>query len=91
MKFFVYYLLIINIFTFFLFWTDKKKAQAHRWRISELTLILFSFLGGSLGALLGMYLFRHKTKKLKFLILVPVSLVFDIIAIYYIFLFASPA
>lgn len=53
---------------------DKVKAKKNRWRISERTLMLSAALGGSVGALLGMYTFRHKTKHIKFTLGVPAIL-----------------
>jgi uncharacterized membrane protein YsdA (DUF1294 family) len=61
------YLVIINLLTFILFWFDKWMARSNSWRIRERTLWLLMFIGGSVGALLGMNLFRHKTKKVSFL------------------------
>ena len=65
------YLLIINALAFTLMCMDKHYAKKKMWRIPEATLLGAAVLGGSLGALLGMYLFRHKTKKPKFYITVP--------------------
>ena len=73
------YLIVISIVSFCLFGVDKKYAQAKRWRISENALLLSALFGGSCGALLGMYVFRHKTQKKKFAIGVPVILVAQII------------
>lgn len=53
---------------------DKHKARKKRWRIPERTLIGSALLGGSVGALLGMYTFRHKTRHLKFTLGVPAIL-----------------
>ncbi len=68
------YLLIINAVSFLLMLADKQRAKKHRWRIPEATLILSAALGGSIGCLLGMYTIRHKTRKPKFYIGVPVIL-----------------
>ena len=54
-------LLGVNLFTFLIFGLDKLLAVKHRWRIPEATLLTLSFLAGSIGAMLGMALFRHKT------------------------------
>ena len=67
-------LLLINLFAFVLYGIDKAKAKRGAWRIPEATLLLVAFLGGSFGALLGMEVFRHKTRHWKFRILVPVFL-----------------
>ena len=69
------YILLINLVSFFAMGIDKLKAKKNKWRIPEGTLLLFCFLGGGVGGLLGMSLFRHKTKHLKFQILVPLSIV----------------
>lgn len=61
---------------------DKHKAKQGQWRISENTLITSAFLMGGIGATMGGYVFRHKTKKTKFRILLPVSIIFNIIVIY---------
>lgn len=68
------YLLIINALAFILMHTDKKKARHHAWRIPEDILLAVVFVGGSLGAALGMYLLRHKTRKLRFAIGIPLLL-----------------
>ena len=75
MKYFLLYLLLINAIAFVLMLADKQKARKNRWRIPERTLIGSALLGGSLGALLGMYTFRHKTKHLKFTLGVPAILI----------------
>ena len=59
------YLVIINVVTFLIYGIDKRKAVKHKYRISEKTLILMALIGGSIGALIGMKVFRHKTKHLK--------------------------
>ena len=79
LKFLFAYLFFINFITFVLYGYDKRRAKKQRWRVPESTLLTFSFFGGSVGALLGMSFFRHKTKKLKFNILVPLSLVLQVI------------
>ena len=56
------YLVILSIITFFMYGIDKRKAKKHRWRTPEAVLLSFGFFGGAVGALLGMNLFRHKTK-----------------------------
>ena len=67
-------LIALNLVAFVLYGLDKLKAKRGAWRIPEATLLLIAALGGSLGALLGMELFRHKTKHWKFKILVPLFL-----------------
>ena len=82
----IWWLLIINLFTFFLFGLDKWKARRHAWRIPERTLLISALLGGSIGALLGMLLFRHKTKHPQFTIGIPVILLVQIAGILWFFL-----
>ena len=86
MKYFLLYLLLINAVAFVLMLADKQKARKKRWRIPERTLIGSALLGGSLGALLGMYTFRHKTKHLKFTLGVPAILMAQIALAIWIFL-----
>jgi uncharacterized membrane protein YsdA (DUF1294 family) len=54
---------------------DKQKAKKNRWRIPEKVLLGISFIGGSLGGIIGMYLFRHKTKHPLFYISLPLMLI----------------
>ena len=74
MKYFLLYLLLINAAAFILMLVDKIKAQKNRWRIPERTLFGSALLGGSIGAILGMYIFRHKTKHLSFTLGMPAIL-----------------
>ena len=67
-----------NIFTFALYGIDKRKAKKNRWRISESALIGCAFLMGGVGALLGMSLLRHKTKHLKFKLLIPLAVIVNV-------------
>ena len=75
------YLCSINVISFILTGIDKYCAIKKYYRISETALLTLSLIGGSLGTLLGMILFHHKTKKLKFLILVPLFLIITIILV----------
>ena len=68
------YLLLINAAAFLLMLLDKQKARRHKWRIPESTLLTAAILGGSIGALLGMYLVRHKTLHKKISVGIPVIL-----------------
>lgn len=65
------YLLVVNVLGFVLMFVDKKRAQNKQWRIKEATLFLSAVIGGSIGSMLGMKVFRHKTKHLSFLIGMP--------------------
>ncbi len=73
--------IIWNTFVFTLYGMDKSKAKRGKWRISENTLIISALLMGGIGALLGMRIFRHKTKHLKFQILVPISIILNLTVI----------
>lgn len=75
MKYFILYLVIVNAAAFALMLIDKKKAQKGAWRISEAALMTAAAIGGSIGAIAGMRIFRHKTKHPKFYIGLPVILV----------------
>lgn len=68
------YLELVNLAAFALYGIDKRRAKRGKWRIPEATLLLIAVIGGSVGALAGMYLFRHKTRKPKFSVGVPVIL-----------------
>lgn len=74
MKLLLVYLLIINAAAFVLMLADKWKAKKNRWRIPEATLMGVAALGGSIGALAGMYLVRHKTQHPKFTLGIPAIL-----------------
>lgn len=65
------YLSIVNFIAFILCFIDKQLAIKHKRRISEKTLLFFSLIGGCFMFYVGMYLFHHKTKHIKFKILVP--------------------
>lgn len=82
MKIMEWYIVWSNLAAFLVYGLDKRRAKQHQWRISERTLLGLALIGGSFGALAGMYLFHHKTKKLKFAIGVPVILVVQLILIY---------
>ena len=86
MRAFFIYLIVINFLTFLIFGIDKWKARRGKWRIPEGTLIWMSIIGGSIGALMGMYLFRHKTQKRKFNLGIPAILLAQAILAYFIFL-----
>ena len=73
------YLLIINAAGFILMLVDKVKAKKNLWRVPEATLFLVAAVGGSVGSILGMYTFRHKTKHIKFIVGMPVILAVQVI------------
>lgn len=66
MKYIYWYLIILNVWGFFLYAYDKAQAIRHKKRISEQTLLLVAMFGGVFGCILGMYGFHHKTLKWKF-------------------------
>lgn len=69
------YLCILNVLGFILMGADKRRAIRKAWRIPESTLFITAFLGGGIGSFIGMYVFRHKTKHRKFVILLPIAAV----------------
>ncbi|ATD55332.1 DUF1294 domain-containing protein [Clostridium chauvoei] len=73
------YFLAINLFAMIIMFVDKKKAIKKHWRISEFNLLLIALLGGSIGEYIGMYLFRHKTKHIKFTLGIPVIFLLQIL------------
>jgi len=73
------YLILVNAAAFLLMLADKYKAKKGAWRIPEATLIGSALLGGSIGAIAGMNLFRHKTKHPKFYIGLPLILALQIV------------
>ena len=85
MKYLLLYLLLVNAAAFVLMLADKQKARRNKWRIPEATLMFSAALGGSIGALAGMYTFRHKTKHIKFTAGVPAILFAQILLAIFIF------
>ena len=77
----VIYFIIINLIGFFIMWLDKRKAKKGVWRIPEKTLFIITALGGGIGTIAGMYTFRHKTKKIQFVIGFPLITILEIIAV----------
>ena len=78
MKLIPVFLLCMNILGFLLMFSDKQRAVHGRWRIRERTLFLAAILGGSLGSILGMYLFHHKTKHWYFVLGMPLILLIQL-------------
>ncbi len=83
MNSFIYYLIVINFLSFVLFGLDKWFAKKKKNRIRNSTLIGLSVLGGSIGSLFGMYLFRHKTQTWYYVYGIPVIFIIQIIIFYY--------
>ena len=77
----IIYLLTINVATFFTYGIDKLKAKKNMWRISEPSLLLLAVLGGSIGALLGMKIWRHKTMHKKFKYGIPAIILIQVLII----------
>ena len=73
------YIVVINALALALMLIDKYKAKKNLWRIPEATLLGIAAIGGSLGAIIGMRLFHHKTKHLKFSVGLPILLVIHIL------------
>ena len=82
MKFIFIYVFFTNLLLFILMGLDKRKAKLNHWRISEKTLFSLALIGGSIGGILGMYTFRHKTKHLKFKLGFPIIFLFQLISIF---------
>ena len=80
----IWYIGIINVITFIVFAIDKIAAIKHKSRIRIVTLLLFAFAGGSVGALLGMYLLRHKIRKDYFTLGIPLILIMQVVVIFYV-------
>lgn len=72
------YLVLVNAAGLLFMFVDKQKAQRGQWRIPEATLMLTAAIGGSVGSLLGMYLFHHKTRHSKFTVGIPLILVLQV-------------
>ncbi|MBO4589203.1 MAG: DUF1294 domain-containing protein [Bacteroidales bacterium] len=80
----IYYLVAINVVTFFVYGIDKWKAKRSRWRIPEAALLMLAAIGGSVGALLGMYVWHHKTLHKKFKYGVPLILIAQVAVVVWI-------
>ena len=80
----IYILICINVLTFLVYGIDKWKAKQGRWRISEGTLLILAIIGGSIGALLGMKVWHHKTQHKTFKYGLPLILLAQIALIYFI-------
>ena len=80
-KYIVLYFIIINLIGVGAMALDKYKAEKNKWRISEMTLFLITFLGGGIGTTFAMYKFRHKTQKWYFKYGFPIILILEIMII----------
>jgi len=75
----IIYLIVINLITLLAMYIDKRKAKKAKRRIPEKTLFTLVFLGGGIGGIAGMYAFRHKTKKARFVVGFPAILILEIL------------
>lgn len=82
MQYLVIYLVFINLIAFIAYRIDKKRSKKGIWRIKESTLLLFALIGGGIGSILGMQVYRHKTQKAKFKIGVPILIIVSVIMIW---------
>jgi uncharacterized membrane protein YsdA (DUF1294 family) len=82
MRIFILYVLIINLYGFYIMFADKRKSVKGQWRIPEARLFGVAAALGSPGILAGMYTFRHKTKHLKFVLGIPAILLVEIYVFY---------
>ncbi len=78
----IVYVVMMNLVSFALMGIDKYKAKKKAWRIPEATLFLFAIFGGSIGSILGMFLFHHKTRHWYFLFGLPLILILQLVCIY---------
>ena len=83
LKYFIIYLIVINLIAFLAMYIDKRRARYGKWRIPEQTLFVLALMGGSIGSIAGMYTFRHKTQKIQFVIGFPFITILEIITIIY--------
>lgn len=82
LKLLIIYILVVNVITFVTYGVDKYKAKKSQWRIPEAALLWMAVWGGSIGALLAMRCFRHKTQHWKFALGLPLILVLQLILIF---------
>ena len=78
------YLAVVNTLTIIVFGVDKMNAKSNRQRVRIVTLLGLAFIGGSVGALIGMYGFHHKTKKAYFTVGVPLILLMQVVVLFYV-------
>lgn len=77
----IFYFVIINLVSFIVMGMDKRKAQKNLWRIPESTLFVLAIIGGSVGSIAGMHLFRHKTRHWYFVYGMPAILIVQVILV----------
>ncbi len=86
----IYFYILINIYGFILIWIDKGKARRNSFRTRELKFFIVSFIGGALGTVMGMTVFRHKTQKENFYLGIPLIFLLNIITLFLIYRYFSP-
>ncbi len=79
------YYIFINVLLFVLMGIDKLKAKKRKWRIPESALFTIAILGGAIGGFAGMFVFRHKSRKLSFKVIYAISLFLHILLLFFIF------
>ena len=79
--FLIIWYILMSVATFAIYAYDKRCATTGKWRIAESTLLVFTFLGGGLGAFVAMHALRHKTRHLKFKVCVPLALALQILSL----------
>ncbi|MBN7773322.1 DUF1294 domain-containing protein [Clostridium aminobutyricum] len=84
MKYFEIILIAWNVITFSMMGVDKYKAEHKKWRIRESVLLISAFAMGGVGTITGSKVFRHKTQKTKFKVLLPLAVILNIICFYFI-------
>ena len=77
----VLYIVLVNVVSFLMMGIDKRKAVKRAFRIPEATLFVLALIGGSLGSIIGMHLFRHKTRHWYFLYGMPIIFVLQVILV----------
>lgn len=82
-RIFLWYLIAINVVTLIVFALDKALAIKHKFRIRIVSLLGLAFIGGSVGAIIAMYVFRHKTKKDYFTVGIPLIMVMQVVVIFF--------
>lgn len=83
MYFLYFYLAFINIFAVVITVADKKRAERRKWRVSEAMLLFVSAVGGGVSMYVTMRLIHHKTRKLKFMLGIPIIVAFELIIVLY--------
>ena len=79
----IFYYVVVNLVAFIMYGIDKNRAIKKEWRISEKSQILVSLAGGAFGALLGMHVIRHKTRHIKFQLIIPLTVIVHFVVIYF--------